>query len=218
MARPRLISDEEILGQVRRSVLELGSRVSLDVVAEQLGVTAPALFKRFGSRNALLLAALRPTRPAFLDVLEPGPDGRPLAEQLVDLFEMMGGWFAEATPAVMALHESGVPMCDVHGAFEEALPVAIVRAMTRWLRRAEQAGVVRVPDAEATAMAMMGALQSRTIINHFLRRQAAATRDLRRDAQRLAALFIEGIRPTAVIQSPRAPRTRGLTKPKRERA
>jgi len=55
MARPRLITDEQILTTMRSCVLELGSHVSLDLVADKLGVTAPALLKRFGNRQELLL-------------------------------------------------------------------------------------------------------------------------------------------------------------------
>ena len=67
MARPRLITDEQILTTMRSCVLEHGAQVSLDVVAQQLGVTSPALLKRFGSLEALMLEALRPPEdPAFI--------------------------------------------------------------------------------------------------------------------------------------------------------
>ena len=59
----------------------------MDVIAEDLGVTAPALFRRFGSRNDLLTAALRPEeRPPFIADLELGPDRRPVETQLVEIF------------------------------------------------------------------------------------------------------------------------------------
>ena len=60
MARPRTITDEQILGTMRASVLEHGPAVSLDFVAEKLGVTGPALLKRFGSRQKLMIEALKP--------------------------------------------------------------------------------------------------------------------------------------------------------------
>ena len=60
MARPRLITDEQILQTMRASVLEHGPAVSLDLVAEKLKVTGPALLKRFGTRQALMIEALKP--------------------------------------------------------------------------------------------------------------------------------------------------------------
>ena len=63
MGRPRQITDEQILDTTRTCVLEHGAQVSLDVVAERLGVTAPALLKRFGCRQELMVNALRPPAP-----------------------------------------------------------------------------------------------------------------------------------------------------------
>src|ERR1700738_128371 len=106
MARPRRISDEEILVAVRRAVLKQGPHVSIDVVAELLGVTAPALFRRFGSRNDLLTAALKPEeRPSFIDDLERGPDQRLVVVQLVELFSRIGAFVAEALPCMSAMRE-----------------------------------------------------------------------------------------------------------------
>ena len=45
MARPRTITDEQILGTMRSSVLEHGPAVSLDLVAEKLGVTKPSVVR-----------------------------------------------------------------------------------------------------------------------------------------------------------------------------
>ena len=209
MARPRQISDEDIFAAVRRAVGETGSRLSLDLVAERLGVTPPALFKRFGSKNALLLAALRPGRPPFLEALADGPDDRPLPEQLVWLFETMGTWFAEHMPRMMALHECGVPVCDLMDAVEEAPPVVIIRALSKWLQRGSTRGVLVVGDPQTAAMAMLGAVSERTFINYLLRRTTAARRELRRDAEHLSDLFVNGlVRVTRPVRRTPAPRKR----------
>lgn len=197
VARPRQISDEDILAEVRRAVGEAGPGFSMDLVAERLGVTPPALFKRFGSRKALMIAALGPPRPPFLDALEGGPDERPIAIQLAAHFELIGAWLSEHMPRMMALCESGIPLREVHAAFGDPPPVVIIRAMTRWLARATTRGLVRIADPESCAMAMVGALQQRTLLAHFLRRTVAAERDLRRDARRITELFLDGIAITS---------------------
>jgi AcrR family transcriptional regulator len=56
--RPRQASDDEILKAAFRAIARLGpSRLTLADVAEEAGVSAPALVQRFGSKRALLLAA-----------------------------------------------------------------------------------------------------------------------------------------------------------------
>jgi AcrR family transcriptional regulator len=194
VARPRTISDQDILGEVRRAVLEQGPRFSIDGVADRLGVTAPALFKRFGSRNTLLLDALKITRPPFLDALEAGPDERAFAVQLRELFEKIGAWLATSMPCVMALKESGVPMSEVDDALKAAPPVLVVRTLARWLKRAHVRGVARVAAPEHAAMAMLGALQNRAFLMHLLQR-TTRPRALAQDARHLCALFVEGIAP-----------------------
>ena len=196
MARPRLISDDEILGTVRRAVLEDGPRVSLDIVAERLGVTAPALFKRFGSRNALLVAALAPPRPDFLDLLEGGPDARTFALQLEELFRSIAGWCRGAVPCMVALKGSGISFEEVHDALGEAPPVVIGRTLAAWLSRAHRAGIAHVTDAETASVAMMGALHTRAFLSHLLRRPPLA-RELAEDAKRFTMLFLEGLAPHA---------------------
>lgn len=203
MARPRLISDEDIFDEVRRSVLESGARVSLDKVAENLGVTTPALFKRFGNRNALLIAALRPTVPTFIADLAAGPDGRPMAEQLATLFECMGAWFNQAMPCMMALHDSGIPLTEVYSAMRESPPVMAIRALSGWLSRAEGKGLVCAHEPKSTAMAMLGAIQTRTFIGRIMNNRTDRASELARDAKRFAQLFLDGIKPKKpVVRSP----------------
>lgn len=206
MARPRLISDEDIFDEVRRGVLAEGSRVSLEKVAERLGVTTPALFKRFGSRNALLIAALRPTMPTFIANLAEGPDERPLTVQLAALFEHMGAWFNQAMPCMMALHDSGIPITEVYSTMRESPPVMAIRALSRWLSHAQERGLVCTHDPKATAMAMLGAIQTRTFLGRIMNKADRAT-DLARDAKRFAQLFIDGIKP----QKRAAPRSTSFT-------
>lgn len=63
MTRPRTVTDQAILDAARHCAMERGPAVSLDVIAERVGVTSPALLKRFGSRQDLMIAALRPSDP-----------------------------------------------------------------------------------------------------------------------------------------------------------
>ncbi|HIK90782.1 MAG TPA: TetR/AcrR family transcriptional regulator, partial [Planctomycetes bacterium] len=61
MARPRTISDDQILQTARECFLQHGPSVATDVIADQLGVSPQALFKRFHSKQDLMLAAIAPS-------------------------------------------------------------------------------------------------------------------------------------------------------------
>lgn len=63
MARPRSVSDGQILAATERVVARLGPiRFTLADVGREVGLTAPALLKRFESKRALLLALSASTR------------------------------------------------------------------------------------------------------------------------------------------------------------
>jgi AcrR family transcriptional regulator len=192
MARPRQVSDEEVFAAVREAVLQQGPQVSLDVVAERIGVTAPALFRRFGSRHEILLQSLRPPeRPPFLEVLAKGPDDRPITEQLIEVFTQFGHFVVETLPCMSALRESGLPFEKIHGSFEEPPPVRTLRALSGWLQRAADRKLLRISDATATATAMLGAVHMPVFLKHVAK--DASPHDPRAFAEMLANLFLEGI-------------------------
>ncbi len=60
MPRPRLVSDEEVFGAFDSAIAEHGPNgVTLALVAQRLGVTAPALMRRFGSKQGLFEAFMQ---------------------------------------------------------------------------------------------------------------------------------------------------------------
>lgn len=193
MARPRLISDEQILATMRSCALEHGPRVSLDVVAEQLHVTAPALLKRFGTREALLVAALRPAdNPSWMQAFDEGPDGRPFREQLLEHFERVWAYFSEVVPCLSVLRESGVPPERVFDLKKNG-PARAIRTMEAWLERAHQQGLIGVAASETAATAMLGALQTRAFTAHLAKLHYSA-RNNRAYLEELAELFARALK------------------------
>ncbi len=200
MARPRLVSDEEIIKAVRHGVLEQGPGVSLDVVASSLGITSPALFKRFGSRKALLMAALKPPeKPPFLDILEQGPDETPFEAQLAHVVESMLSFLKDQFPCMTALRESGLTSADLKRLYKEPPGLRAVRALEGWLKRATHEGLVYVEDTKAAAMAILGACHTPVMISHFSRLHSGAhtlhKNDIAPYAKNIAHLFCHGIHP-----------------------
>jgi AcrR family transcriptional regulator len=200
MARPRLITNEQILTTMRSCVLEHGAQVSLDVVAQQLWVTSPALLKRFGSRQALLIEALRPPEdPAFIARFLEGPDERPLRAQLTERFDEVWAFFEEIIPCITALRESGIEHSKIFDG-KNKNPLRALQAIARWLEQAHARGLADVPSPDSVATAILGALQTRAFTAHVanIKFSARSTRGYLDDLVELfcRALAVKGRRPS----------------------
>lgn len=196
MSRPRRVSDEEVFLAVRQAVLEQGPHVSLDVVAERLGVTAPALFRRFGCRTEILLQALRPPeQPPFLPHIEAGPDDRPIEAQIADLCVRVSTYLQGVFPCMSALRESGIPIDQVHASYAEPPPLLILRALAAWFTRARAAGLLALSDGdeEHVALALLGAVQAPIFIRYIGKRTEPW--DAAAYGRRLAQVFLHGLSP-----------------------
>lgn len=193
MARPRLITDEQILTTMRSCVLEHGAQVSLDVVAQQLGVTAPALLKRFGTRQQLLLRALRPPEtPPFLAQFLAGPDARPLDVQLAERFDDLWAFFDEMIPLITALRESGIPHEKLFD--RKQRPQRSLEAIASWLQQAHEQGLAHVPSPDSVATAILGAIQARVFFGHVSNVKYSA-RSTRAYLDDLVGLFGRALAP-----------------------
>ena len=205
MARPRQITDDQILEATRDAVLHNGAQVSLDIVAQQLGVTSPALIKRFGTRQKLILAALSPDEKELDSLFEEPIDDRPFVEQVESLIDRLSSYFAMALPRVMALRECGVSQEIIHEKIKMPMPVRAVAAMTRWLTSMHREGFIEDGDAlETAATAIVGAITTRMIAAH-LTKKTWSPRSQNKHQAELAALFARGL----AAKSPRS-RKEGL--------
>lgn len=194
MPRPRQISDEQILSAMRRSVLERGPAVSLEVVASSLAVSVPALLKRFGTRQNLMIAALRPNpEPAWLALAHEGPVAdRPLEEQLHELLVRMYEHFREAVPCIVALRESGIADALV---FPKANVVErAFEAVQRWLQLGRRRGVLEVASVDTAVSALIGAVQAHAFQAHVLKLKVSEPQQ-RRFVRDLARFLSRSLSP-----------------------
>jgi AcrR family transcriptional regulator len=169
MGRPRQVSDERILEVMRHSVLTHGPSVSLDRVAEELEVSTPALLKRFGNRQALMLAALKPPKdPEWMVSIQKGPTDAPLEDQLLEMFLNISAFMEEVIPCISALRESGIPFSAVHPDPKVSGPVQGLKALQRWLAQARKRGLISLSETDSAAFALLGALQNRAFYSHIL--------------------------------------------------
>ncbi len=178
MARPRQVTDEQILTAARECFLAHGPSVSTTKIADALGISQPALFKRFGTKRELLLAALLPKgKPVWTALLEAGPTAEPLRDQLLSLSRSIYATITDMVPRMTALRASGIDPHELIGRHPNPPPVRGHRAMADWLRRAEGRGLIRTADPDHAATVFLGALHGRIFFQHVLGQPASEAED-----------------------------------------
>ena len=178
MARTKTVSDSDVLAEARRCFLAHGPGVSTEVIASELEISQPAIFKRFGTKKALMLAALLPPSvPDWVRALENGPDDRAIVEQLREVIRQAAAFFAEAVPCLSVIRSSGISKEELLESFEVAPPVVAKRALIAWLLRSADRGLIRSVDSEAAATMILGALQFRAFFVEITGQAPAGSSD-----------------------------------------
>ena len=169
MVRPRTISDDQILQTALQCFLDHGPSVSMDTIAEQLNVSSQALFKRFGTKQELLLASVAPCEPApWLPLVEAGPDDRPLEEQLAEILGELADFFVDIARRVSVLRFSGVEPKELMNRFDEPPPLVEIRTLAGWLQRSVDQGLIRLTDGSAMAMLMLTSMHGPAMLTDML--------------------------------------------------
>lgn len=195
MARPRQVSDEQILEHARTVFLDHGPAASTQSIADAAGVSQATLFKRFGSKDELMVQALMPPEaPPFLDALEAGPYPGDLRQQLCIIATLAGGFFELLIPRMSTFHACGIDPKDMLDRYEVPPPVRARRAMTAYLDRAVDQGRLRPCNTAAIAVAFFGALQGRAFMQHVMGAHMPAL-PLDDYARTLVDTFLDGLGP-----------------------
>jgi AcrR family transcriptional regulator len=162
MGRPREVTDQQIVVAARRCFLDRGAGISAVEIARELGVSHTTLFNRFGSKEALMIAALGPPEKVpWVAALEAGPDDRPIREQLVEHGKVISAYFQNLQSGLSVLHAVGItPGKIFRGCKGELPPEQAFRALTAWLRRAQSQGRLAQCEVETLASTILGALHN----------------------------------------------------------
>ncbi len=168
MARPRQVSDDDIVEVARDAFLEHGPSVSTSIIADRLGISQAALFKRYGTKEELMRASLLPCGdPPFVAPLVNGPDARPMEEQLVELVSSMTTFFDRFAPCFAVLRASGVDLKAELARHPVPPPVQNHRLLAGWLARACEQERIRSVDCDALASMVLGAVNGRAFLSHL---------------------------------------------------
>lgn len=157
--RPQTVTDEEIITIARRIFVEKGLQVSVQTIADELGVSQPALFKRFGSKKNLIIAAMQPPKviPWFAHA-NAGPDERPFEEQLRELLMEIISFFKDIQPLMKLLEQSNIAPVEMIKGMEEPPPLIALRTLTAWLERCHEKELIRKTNFRVAALSIMGSM------------------------------------------------------------
>lgn len=196
MARPRSVSDEEMLSAARHVFLEHGGSASTAVIAERIGVSQAALFKRFGTKKDLMLAALAPPDvPPFVPRLAVGPEiGRPVPEQLVEIATEVLAFLREMVPAMMVLSTCGLDPKALIANYPVPPPLMAQKAMGSWMARAIDLGLIRDADPATLALTLLGSLHIRVFLSTLIR-QPLTDEGARAHAELVVDALWQGLSP-----------------------
>lgn len=176
MARPKTVTDQEILAAARRCFIDGGPATSLNTIAQHLGVSAAAISKRMGSKNELLVRCLHLSdwEPPPLQRLREGPRPGPLKPQLVETldggFEMLSAQF----PTLVALRLSDVEMFPDPD--RPTPPERVRAALAGWIARAAERDGFDVPSPEVAAALLTASVHSHAFMNWVFRNDPATAR------------------------------------------
>ena len=196
MARPRTVSDETILEMARAVFLEHGPGTSTEVVAKRLGVSQAVLFKRFGTKRLLMIAALSPPPvPSFAARLATGPsEDSAVRDQLGELGAELMQFFSKMVPNLMCLRAAGILPEDLLARFDTPPPMLAQQALSSWLARGMVQGRLRNSDPSALAYALLGSFHMKVFISHVTRKPLSPE-DLSRYVEDVVDALWDGLKP-----------------------
>jgi len=161
VSRPRRYTDAEIIAATQRCVLAHGPSVSTTVIADEVGMSQAALFKRFGTKERLIVTALcqMPDKMPLIGKLLEGPTEAPVRDQMVALGTELITLFRHLVPCFAMLAASGLNPTRLSQ--PDSPPIIARKAWTTWFQIAQDQGRARPFDAAAVAVAFLGMLHAR---------------------------------------------------------
>jgi AcrR family transcriptional regulator len=163
MGRPRLIDDVQLLEAARAVFLERGSSATAGEVALRVGVSEAAVYKRFGSKQQLFLAAMAsaPDKQEFVDAFRKRTAKTGMRAALIELGDRLLPFLRTVLPLLLMTWSSrgefGLPL-DLPS--RDFGPAKVAREMEAFLKSEMKAGRIRKhPRPMLIARMFVGSLQ-----------------------------------------------------------
>ena len=156
--RPRSVSDEEILDAARLCLIARGPATTVDEIGRRLGVSGPAILKRFGTKENLVFRAL--TADAHPD-LSQGPGPGPLRPQLVAALLQIERAVRQVVPRLATIRAGCVSASEL---MANAPPRAARRRVRAWLEQARESHGLTHPDLDSAADLLVSLVEARAFL------------------------------------------------------
>ena len=132
------------------------------MIANRLGMSQASLFKRFGTKEKLIVAALsRPIgKNPVAEVLALGPSDDPIPEQLIVLGVGIMTMMRQIVPCMAMLHAAAIDT-KAHLGQDHAAPMQGRKLITAWFQAAMDQGRIRVMDPHIMAVGFIGMIKAR---------------------------------------------------------
>jgi AcrR family transcriptional regulator len=158
MARPSTIREEQILEVARRLFIERGYGVSTAEIAKELGISEGSIFKRFCTKQKLLMAALGLSSHRRLEPIADLVGQKTVTENIALLLQEGIAMFREMMPRMMTLWAVKEISPEELHSDPDSPPRKVLRALTEYFAKEEELGRVFVEDPEIPARMVMGAV------------------------------------------------------------
>ncbi len=169
MARKKIISDEKLLQTAREIFLTHGIDVSVQKIADTVGISQPAIFKRYGSKQNLIVAALAPDiyPPDIEPLLQAPANEHDFREQLRAILVHLGDFISRIYLQFRLLQDSKVPCKDMSFPLDNDPLLRLEEGLITYLRKAKHNElIVQTIDEESMAHLILGSLFTRQVIHN----------------------------------------------------
>jgi AcrR family transcriptional regulator len=190
MARPPKITTEEIITVARQVFLENGVGASTLTIAERAGISEAAIFKRFGTKQALFLASMGISdNHPWVSVLSKGTPTPAIRQDLMKICTQILEVYQEVMPRVLMMMNQG--NMSFPPPIGEPPPIRDAQLLAGYLERATVLGYIKPCHANTVAHAIVGGINSYVTLQNMPNLLCATS----------SSLQIESIAPALFIQN-----------------
>lgn len=158
MARTKTITDEQILDAAREMFRVHGFAATTAQIAEQAGISEGSIFRRWASKQELMMTALGVTRPRWIDLAETlHTTDQSVEAQLTEITMSMLEFFCENIGKMTAMLSAGTHVRRKFMCAPDAPPVQGLRALANYFAQLRADGRIRVTDPEIAARMLLSA-------------------------------------------------------------
>lgn len=169
MARPQTVSDAQILNTALECFLQHGPEVSTETIARQLNVSPQALLKRFGTKQKLMMNALKQVMlSSSVPELLTGPDDRPVEQQLTELMHQVSEFYIEMARRMSVVRWKSEDFQELMKQYDEPPPLQNMKLVAAWLERASAKGFIRQCDFRGIALMLLSSLHGAAMLTDML--------------------------------------------------